>query len=175
MSGYNPILEDEHYIDGEHNGGVYNSFNHNTYMYCLQNPILYVDPNGKQEKSPQIINVYISEATWSNVYKTHQMGIAKGNPTLLTYDSDRSEARKRRRAAQTASGLTKIPEQNLDEYPYASTKEGGKEAAVNSVPASENMLHGGYLGSLVVTNKMKTGDKFNIILIPKVKEPKPQP
>jgi RHS repeat-associated protein len=49
LSGYNPVMETEHYIDGQHNGGVYSSFNHNTYMYCLQNPIQYIDPNGKQE------------------------------------------------------------------------------------------------------------------------------
>ncbi|TQM39583.1 RHS repeat-associated core domain-containing protein [Flavobacterium branchiophilum] len=48
LSGYNPIFEDEHYIDGEHNGGVTNSFNHATYGYCYQNPVRLVDPNGKQ-------------------------------------------------------------------------------------------------------------------------------
>ena len=42
------MMEVEHYIDGQHNGGVYNSFNHNTYGYCYQNPVLLVDPNGKQ-------------------------------------------------------------------------------------------------------------------------------
>jgi hypothetical protein len=42
------VLEREHYIDGQHNGGVYNSFNHNTYGYCYQSPVLLVDPNGKQ-------------------------------------------------------------------------------------------------------------------------------
>ncbi len=51
LSGYNPIFETEHYIDGQHNGGVYNSFNHNTYGYCYQNPIVLVDPNGKQARS----------------------------------------------------------------------------------------------------------------------------
>jgi hypothetical protein len=44
-------MEVEHYIDGQHNGGVYNSFNHNTYGYCYQSPVLLVDPNGKQTKS----------------------------------------------------------------------------------------------------------------------------
>ncbi|MXP12534.1 hypothetical protein [Apibacter sp. B3239] len=48
LSGYNPNNETEHYIDGQHNGGVYNSFNLNTYGYCYQNPVLLVDPNGKQ-------------------------------------------------------------------------------------------------------------------------------
>lgn len=45
---YDPVKEVEHYIDGEHNGGVYYSSNLNVYGYTYQNPIRYVDPNGKQ-------------------------------------------------------------------------------------------------------------------------------
>jgi hypothetical protein len=52
LSGYNPVMEVEHYIDGQHNGGVYNSFNHNTYGYCYQSPVLLIDPNGKQNEAP---------------------------------------------------------------------------------------------------------------------------
>ena len=48
LSGYNPIKEHEHYIDGQHNGGVFNPMNLNTYGYTYQNPIRYIDPNGKQ-------------------------------------------------------------------------------------------------------------------------------
>jgi len=51
LSGYNPIFEEEHYIDFEHNLGVLNSFNHATYSYCYQNPINLFDPNGKQSKA----------------------------------------------------------------------------------------------------------------------------
>ena len=48
LSGYNPIQETEHYIDGQHNNGVFNPMNHNTYGYTYNNPIIYIDPNGKQ-------------------------------------------------------------------------------------------------------------------------------
>ncbi|PQL93771.1 hypothetical protein C4S77_04255 [Apibacter adventoris] len=48
MSDYNLIFGVEHYIDGQHNGGVFNSGNLNMYGYYYQNPINYVDPNGKQ-------------------------------------------------------------------------------------------------------------------------------
>ena len=44
----NPNNETEHYIDVQHNGGVYNSFNLNTNVYCYQSPIILIDPNGKQ-------------------------------------------------------------------------------------------------------------------------------
>ena len=50
LSGYNPIFEHEHYIDGQHNGGVFNPMNLNTYGYTYQNPIRYIDPNGKQSE-----------------------------------------------------------------------------------------------------------------------------
>ena len=38
----------ENYLDGEHNGGIYNYANLNPYIYCYQNPVKLVDPNGKQ-------------------------------------------------------------------------------------------------------------------------------
>ena len=48
LSIYNPVIEDETYFDDDHNAGLSNSFNHNTYGYCYQNPVRLIDPNGKQ-------------------------------------------------------------------------------------------------------------------------------
>ena len=42
------LMNNEAYINGEHNGGVFNSFNHNSYAYTYQNPVVLIDPNGKQ-------------------------------------------------------------------------------------------------------------------------------
>ncbi len=53
---YNPIFEKEHYIDGQHNGGVFDNKNLNVYGYCYQNPVRYVDPNGKQNIAPLLAN-----------------------------------------------------------------------------------------------------------------------
>lgn len=49
---YNPVMEDEFYGDGEHNDGVYFLGNLNPYIYTYQNPIKYIDPNGKQTLAP---------------------------------------------------------------------------------------------------------------------------
>jgi len=48
LADYNPFYNDQAYIDGEHNGGIYNSFNNNPYIYCYQNSVILVDPDGKQ-------------------------------------------------------------------------------------------------------------------------------
>ncbi|NAW51042.1 hypothetical protein GNY06_06545 [Elizabethkingia argentiflava] len=58
LANYNPIFESEHYIDGEHNGGFYNSGNLNPYSYTYQNPVVFVDPNGKQ--------AFFMHGTWGN-------------------------------------------------------------------------------------------------------------
>ena len=47
ISNYDPS-NSENYLDGEHNNGVYNSYNLYPYGYCYQNPIKLLDPNGKQ-------------------------------------------------------------------------------------------------------------------------------
>lgn len=45
-------METEFYGDGQHNGGVYFWGNLNPYIYTYQNPIKYIDPNGKQALAP---------------------------------------------------------------------------------------------------------------------------
>ena len=45
---YDPVMEVEAYLDGQHNGGVFNSGNLASYSYTYGNPIKYIDPNGKQ-------------------------------------------------------------------------------------------------------------------------------
>ena len=48
---YDPVMETEAYLDGQHNGGVINSGNLASYSYTYGNPIKYIDPNGKQSVS----------------------------------------------------------------------------------------------------------------------------
>ncbi|MDQ1097181.1 RHS repeat-associated protein [Chryseobacterium sp. SORGH_AS909] len=54
LAVYDPVMQSQFYGDGEHNGGVYNQGNLNPYIYCYQNPIKYIDPNGKQSLSYNI-------------------------------------------------------------------------------------------------------------------------
>lgn len=58
---YHPVNETEFYGDGQHNGGVFNLFNNNAYIYCYQNPIVLVDPNGKQSMAGALRGVPYGE------------------------------------------------------------------------------------------------------------------
>ena len=62
ISNYNP-LNSENYLDGEHNGGIYNYANLNPYIYCYQNPVKLVDPNGKQALAGAIMGGFTEYAS----------------------------------------------------------------------------------------------------------------
>lgn len=74
LSVYNPVMETEYYIDGQHNKGVYNSFNLNTFGYCYQNPVIYLDPNGKQNKFLEYFN---DPKAALNIIKTYREDIVR--------------------------------------------------------------------------------------------------
>ena len=62
LAVYSPVMETEFYGDGQHNGGVFYSGNLNPYIYTYQNPIKYIDPNGKQTEWDQ--GMAIQSYTW---------------------------------------------------------------------------------------------------------------
>ena len=149
-------------------------YSQSLYSAMNDNPISLNDPLGDTSRPPKIVPVPIPQKLWPNVYNTVKKGQAKGYPLLLTYDSDKKAAEKRSREAKSGYPPA-APGNNLDEYPPKSTKEGGKGAAINEVPASENKSQGGALGAIVTANEMKTGDKFLYEPIPDEPNPKDVP
>jgi RHS repeat-associated protein len=43
-----PPLINGHYLNGNHDGGVFNSFNLGSYLYCIASPVVLIDPDGNQ-------------------------------------------------------------------------------------------------------------------------------
>ncbi|WP_317191402.1 DUF6443 domain-containing protein [Hymenobacter guriensis] len=171
-----------------------------SYNMSINNPILYKDIDGRDiintqnylrftgsdaqtlfnsltTRPPNKIHL-VPESETPAIYQHTLDAFKKGRPQILTYDSDKNNRDKRREDALKASGLpSRYPEGlERDEYPYASTMEGGKNALVAYVPKKQNGSQGARLKQLY--SQMKTGDKFIVLPLPdsnKPPVPVPQP
>lgn len=53
-----------------------------------------------------------------------------------------------------------------DEYPYASTLQGGAGATTMAVPIREQRVQGGQLNGLYRSHNMQSGSPFAVVLVP---------
>jgi hypothetical protein len=84
-------------------------------------------------------------------------------PTTLHKDSTRATAN--RRAAGCVPGgpwEPKYPKWSCDEYPFASTEEGGAGASIRGVPLLENNAQGSKLGGFYRFFHVLDGEKFRV-------------
>jgi len=105
-----------------------------------------------------------SLGTCNNACYAVNHGLAAGR---LTYDANMANRGPRR----TASGCNRTPCTNTaynqwgnscDEYPFASTHEGGAGAILRCVDSTENSSEGGQLGNFYKT--INDGDQFDVFV-----------
>lgn len=96
-----------------------------------------------------------------NIGKNFDDAVAAGHPTQLHRVTD--EATKRANRREALKGHPKAPQgQSLDEYPFASSAEGGAGAQVKAVPREEQNYQGGQLGGTLNKCKVGNGDPYNV-------------
>lgn len=132
----------------------------------------YTYENGEQASQEEIKGIhFVRESQAPTIYNNTVNAISQGKPNLLHYDpSNIIQNRKDALKGYPSRGSEGL---DRDEYPYASTKEGGKGALVNYVPLSENRSQGALLGA--VESVLKPGDAFFVMPVPKGRDPEPQP
>jgi len=112
----------------------------------------------------QTIPVFILEKEFKQVYRHHKTAIEQGKPVFLTLDTDPYRADERRENAMRK--MPYILYNEISEYPYAFTREGGPESIVQYIAVKEYREFGRYLFKIRNWFEMKSDDKFEIILIP---------
>lgn len=123
---------------------------------------------------------FVFESETPEIY-AHTVAALSDHPewAILTYNGG-GEAKKDNRtdALKKVKNKEISGDRSWDEFPYASTKEGGIGSYVFAAPRKEQKIQAGQLGALVTRgNKMKSGDKFMVVPVAgdRVKSPAPYP
>jgi hypothetical protein len=106
--------------------------------------------------------VVFDKAQFPNIAPHIANAQKSGKPKRLRRLTDRSKIRRNRREA---CGKFKGPD-TCDEYPFASSYEGGAGALVTSVPRSEQNSQGGTLSSFYQKHGLGDKDAFDVVAKP---------
>ncbi|XP_028419062.1 uncharacterized protein LOC114544690 isoform X3 [Dendronephthya gigantea] len=90
---------------------------------------------------------------------------SKGKPTTLNRITDPKKIAQNRRNSGCPK-LPKVPGKNCDEYPFASSRQGGAGAEIMNVPSRENSIQGGLLAGFYRAQKIGDGDCYKVALGP---------
>jgi RHS repeat-associated protein len=115
----------------------------------------------------------ISEVETPEIYYSTMYALSSHPQwSTLTYNGGGKAAQINRYNA--CKGVTMCGGNNSrDEFPYASTTQGGTGAYVNCVPVSEQQIQALHLRTLY--SGMKAGDQFRVLLMPRIISPVTQP
>ncbi len=81
-----------------------------------------------------------------------------GHPKVLTHGGDAP--------ANRAAAVGEVPRiQSRDEYPFASSKEGGAGSWVGHIPGRQNSSQGGLLMNFLKKNGIKEGDQYRVEVV----------
>ena len=83
---------------------------------------------------------------------------AAGHPDVLTYGGDINANR-----AAAMQNVPKISGLSRDEYPFASSMEGGADSWVGHIPVPQQNAQGALLKNFYQANELQSGDQYRVI------------
>jgi RHS repeat-associated protein len=131
---------------------------------AIQSAKSVVTQGARNTSTPHVPTVAFSRTKAPNIAANFDNAVANGAPTRLTR-VDKATRNQNRRDA-----LRRQPRppagQSLDEYPFASSAEGGSGSVVRAVPEGEQDYQGGVLSRFYQNHGVNPGDVFNVVFEP---------
>jgi len=124
-------------------------------------------PGGRGNPVDNIVDdlpiLEFSRKSTPNIADNIEAAISDGAPSVLTRQTNKSQIRANRAAALRGKRDLATPGQtSLDEFPFASSREGGSGSRVQAVPIGEQNTQGGIMSQFFKKNEVKDGDKFKV-------------
>lgn len=85
-----------------------------------------------------------------------------GYPAVLTRITNKSQIRRNRREACRNFVPSPPLLTSCDEYPFASTQQGGAGASIRAVPLTEQAIQGGHISVFYRVNGITNGTQFRV-------------
>ncbi|MBN1500308.1 MAG: RHS repeat-associated core domain-containing protein [Spirochaetes bacterium] len=155
-----PLATGEYFPSGGNNsnlpgmGGVFNSINLNGYTYCAENPVIYMDPDGKKPKTYKAHKdmYYFSpdRFTWGQASETVVSGIIPFFGDAITWGINRGFGFKSIKPKDAQNGLNLLKKEglkvSLDLLSYADDIGELAKLSGNALKASKLL---GFIGTVV--------------------------
>ncbi|MCU1441230.1 MAG: hypothetical protein JWP85_2227 [Rhodoglobus sp.] len=116
--------------------------------------------SGERIASAGIPTLKIDAARMPNIAANVQSALKEGHPGILNRTTDAATIRSNRAAACESFCGRGSP----DEYPFASTFQGGQGARVADVPLAEQRIQGGVMSSFYQRHGIGDGDSFRVLV-----------
>jgi hypothetical protein len=92
-----------------------------------------------------------------NIFNAQQAG----HPSVLTAGGDVAANR-----AAALEGVPNISGLSRDEYPFASSMEGGEGAWVGHIPVSQQNAQGALIKNFMKANNIAPGSQYRVVIVP---------
>ncbi|BCW86100.1 type IV secretion protein Rhs [Arthrobacter sp. NicSoilE8] len=114
-----------------------------------------------------IPTVYFQRSLAPTIEQNFNNAVAGGAPLQLTRMEGKAKIEQNRyQAKKGLGGASAGPRMQWDEYPFASTYEGGYGAYMMAVPQKENQYQGQILSKFYRDSGIRDGGRFNVRFIP---------
>jgi hypothetical protein len=107
--------------------------------------------------------VHYTTSNFPFIHRNIKTAIGIGKPRRLQYLQDSAKADANRTAALAGHRPAK-PGFSLDEYPFASSYQGGAGAHVMEVPETEQDRQGGFMSRFYQNNRLQDADEFDVLV-----------